>query len=143
MKLTIDLLDIQYHHFIICDLTFCEVTVTLTFDHQNLIISSLSPSGCMCQIWGNPLKVFLRCRIHKRMGWTNRKHNTSSHGCHWWGGIKLQKIVTPQWGNILSMNFLLWFKDLRIYIKYINYNDVKTSQLYLVLTKYWQIPSKY
>ena len=40
---------------------FCEATVT--FDHQNLISSSLSPREI--QIWANSLKAFfLRCHVH-------------------------------------------------------------------------------
>ncbi len=43
----------------------CEVTVTLTFDHQILISSSLSPSGRLYQIWRNSFKVFLSYHVHK------------------------------------------------------------------------------
>lgn len=43
----------------------CEVTVTLSLDHWNLIGSSLSPSGCLSHIWRNPIKAFLRYCINK------------------------------------------------------------------------------
>ena len=39
--------------------------VTLTFDHQHLISSSLSPSGCLCQSQRNSLKALLRYHVHK------------------------------------------------------------------------------
>ena len=38
------------------------VTVTLTFDHQNRISTSLSPSGRLCQI---SLQAFLRYHVHQ------------------------------------------------------------------------------
>ena len=34
-----------------------------TFDHQNLVSSSLSPSGRFCQILRNSLLVFLKYRV--------------------------------------------------------------------------------
>lgn len=35
-----------------------------TQDHQNLVSSWFKPSGSLCQIWGNSLKVFLRYCVH-------------------------------------------------------------------------------
>ena len=35
---------------------FCDVTVAVNFDHQNLIRWSLSSTGPLCQIWRNSLK---------------------------------------------------------------------------------------
>lgn len=32
----------------------------LTFNHQHVFSSSLSPSWCLCKIWRNPLEVFLQ-----------------------------------------------------------------------------------
>ena len=40
---------------------FCDITKTS--DNQSQISSSLGPSGCFWQIWGNYLEVFLRCWI--------------------------------------------------------------------------------
>ena len=42
-----------------------KVKVTVTHDQQNLISSLLRPSGCLCKIWRNCLKLFLRFRAHK------------------------------------------------------------------------------
>ena len=42
-----------------------EVTVTLTFDHRNLISSSLSPRRCLCQIRRNSLQPFLIYHVHE------------------------------------------------------------------------------
>lgn len=44
---------------------FCEVKVTLTFDHghQILIISSLSPNKCLYQIRRNSLEAFPRYHV--------------------------------------------------------------------------------
>lgn len=42
---------------------FCEVTLTLTFEHQ---VQSLSLSGNLCQVWWNfSYSDWLRCCIHK------------------------------------------------------------------------------
>lgn len=41
----------------------CAITVTLTFDHQNLVSSFFSPSGCLQQVWINSLKSVLRYHI--------------------------------------------------------------------------------
>lgn len=41
----------------------CAFTATLTFAHQNLICSSLGPSGHLYQICRNSQKVFLRYRV--------------------------------------------------------------------------------
>ncbi len=50
----------------------------LTFDHQNLISSSLSPSGCLWQIWRNSLKALLRYYVHEngtdRRIWKHNHH---------------------------------------------------------------------
>ncbi len=46
---------------------FCEVIVTLTFDHKNLISSSLDPSGRLSQIWRNSLKAFLRYCVPQKL----------------------------------------------------------------------------
>lgn len=58
----------------------------LTLDCQNSIISSLSPSGHLCQMWRKSLKVFLRYLVHKNgmdgcmYVQTTQKHNASGHG---------------------------------------------------------------
>lgn len=53
----------------------CEVTVT--FNHRNLISSSLSSSGCLCQIRRNFLKAFLRNHVHD--GRMDNGHGCCSH----------------------------------------------------------------
>lgn len=52
--------------------------VTLTFDLLNIIRSSLSQSGYLCEVWRESLKAFLRYRVHKHGldGRTTWKHAT-------------------------------------------------------------------
>ena len=69
------------HSWLVAKNVFCEVTVTLTFDHRNLINSSLSPSGRLCQIWRNSLKCQIISgvpeiyRVHKNGLDVRRKFN--------------------------------------------------------------------
>lgn len=42
-----------------------KMDVTFTFKHQIKTNSSLSRSECLCKIWRNSLKAFLRYCIHK------------------------------------------------------------------------------
>ena len=55
---------------------FCEVTVTLTFHHQKLINSSLSPTEHLSQILWNSLKVFHIYAGHEKQRTLN--HNATS-----------------------------------------------------------------
>ena len=88
---------------------FCEVTLTLTFDHQNLSTSFSSPRGCLYQVWRKPLQVFLRYHVHKkRGGHVYYKKFPEGHleiWCsHEWDGLKTQ----CKHGAIKQM---LWIKS--------------------------------
>lgn len=70
VKFTFDLLDLEssLHHCILelcvklCHKFHMNSWVMVTFDHQILISSSLSPNGHLWQIWGNYLEAFLISR---------------------------------------------------------------------------------
>lgn len=48
-----------------CQPVKLSVEVKVTFNHQILTSSSLSPSEHLCKVWRNSLKEFLRCRLHE------------------------------------------------------------------------------
>ena len=53
---------LQSQNQMMCTNELCEVTVTLTFDHQNLSAHSLSPSEYKFQIWRNSLKAYAQIK---------------------------------------------------------------------------------
>ena len=67
--------EFQRTHFFV----FCEVTVTLTFEHQIPINSSSSPTEHLHQIWGKSHESLLRYCVHKygTDGWTTCRHQAS------------------------------------------------------------------
>ncbi len=54
--------------------------IKVTFDHQILIASSLSPSGRLCQIWRIYYMVFLRYRVHEKTEYNERMIARVSQG---------------------------------------------------------------
>lgn len=69
---------------------FCEVTVTMTFDHHNLNSLFLSPIGHLCQILRNSHTVFRSEQQISRSQegnlqmdvWKTLKHNAFVHSYH-------------------------------------------------------------
>lgn len=68
---------------------WCRFAVSQALNHQNVISSSLNPSGYLCQLLRNSLKALLIYYIHEHgiNRQTTRKHNVSRHGYRWRRGV--------------------------------------------------------
>lgn len=107
-----------------------EITVTLTFDHENLISSSLSPNGHLCTFWRNssqsvyviggmwahsdldfwpPSSHSWDIAFTRMSRWTTQKHNAPCHALHLCRDIKTKAIMQ------LHSNWTSW-KSFRVKI---------------------------